>query len=135
MSLTGGCHCGEIRYELQGEPLHGGQALCHCSDCRRAAGAPLVGWAMFPEDALTVLQGQAREYASSDHGRRWFCPTCGSGLFYRNQQNLPGLVDIQAATLDDPMAIPAVAHIQVAERVDWMREAHQLPVFDRFPGP
>jgi hypothetical protein len=132
MTFTGGCHCGAIRYELHGEPMHGGQALCHCADCRRSAGAPLVGWAMFPEDALTVLQGEAREYASSDHGRRWFCPTCGSGLFYRNQQNLPGLVDIQAATLDDP--IPAVAHIQVAERIDWMGEVHQLPAFDRFPG-
>lgn len=135
MTLAGGCHCGEIRYELDGEPLHGGQALCHCSDCRRAAGAPLVGWAMFPEGALRVLNGDAREYASSDHGRRWFCPTCGTGLFYRNQQNLPGLVDIQAATLDEPDALPAVAHIQVAERVAWMGEAHQLPTFDRFPGP
>jgi hypothetical protein len=135
MSITGGCHCGEIRYELHGEPLHGGQALCHCSDCRRAAGAPIVGWAMYPEDALTVLQGEGREYASSEHGRRWFCPTCGTGLFYRNQQMLPGLVDVQAATLDDPEAVPAAAHIQVAERVSWMAQAHQLPTFDRFPGP
>lgn len=135
MTLTGGCHCGEIRYSLEGEPLHGGQALCHCTDCRRAAGAPMVGWAMFFEDALTVMQGEAREYASSEHGRRWFCPTCGTGLFYRNPETLPGLVDIQAATLDDPEAVPAAAHIQVAERVSWMAEAHQLPTFDRFPGP
>jgi hypothetical protein len=135
MSITGGCHCGEIRYELHGEPLHGGQTLCHCSDCRRAAGAPIVGWAMYPEDALTVLQGEGREYASSEHGRRWFCSTCGTGLFYRNQQMLPGLVDVQAATLDDPEAVPAAAHIQVAERVSWMAQAHQLPTFDRFPGP
>ena len=135
MTLTGGCHCGEIRYSLEGEPLHGGQALCHCTDCRRAAGAPMVGWAMFFEDALTVMQGEAREYSSSEHGRRWFCPTCGTGLFYRNPETLPGLVDIQAATLDDPEAVPAAAHIQVAERVSWMAETHQLPTFDRFPGP
>lgn len=134
MTLTGGCHCGAIRYSLEGEPLHGGQALCHCSDCRRAAGAPMVGWSMFAEDAVTVTQGEAREYVSSEHGRRWFCETCGSGLFYRNAQTLPGIVDVQAATLDDPDAIPAVAHVQVAERVGWMNDAHQLPQFERYPG-
>ncbi|MCP3730737.1 GFA family protein [Sphingomonas sp. MG17] len=135
MTLTGGCHCGAIRYSLEGDPLHGGQALCHCSDCRRSAGAPMVGWAMFATNALSVTRGEAREYASSDHGRRWFCETCGTGLFYRNAQNLPGLVDIQAATLDDPDAIPAVAHIQTAERIGWMKNTHQVPEFERFPGP
>jgi hypothetical protein len=135
MSLTGGCHCGAIRYSLEGEPVHGGQALCHCSDCRMSAGAPMVGWAMFVEGALTVTRGEATEYASSDHGRRWFCPTCGTGLFYRNAQNLPGLVDIQAATLDDPEAIPATVHVQTAERVGWMADAHTLPAFERYPGP
>lgn len=135
MTLAGGCYCGEVRYELQGGPLHGGQALCHCADCRRSAGAPMVGWAMYPEDALTVTRGDAREYASSEHGRRWFCSTCGTGLFYRNRQILPGMVDIQAATLDDPEAVPAVAHIQTAERLGWMRQAHDLPEFDRYPAP
>jgi len=134
MTLTGGCHCGAVRYAVEGEPMHGGQALCHCSDCRRAAGAPMVGWAMYMEDALTVTQGEARKYASSEHGRRWFCGNCGTGLFYRNQQNLPGLVDIQAATLDTPEAVPAAAHIQTAERVSWMKDAHELPVFERYPA-
>lgn len=134
MTLTGGCHCGAVRYQIDGEPLHGGQALCHCSDCRRCAGAPMVGWAMYPEDALTVTQGSPREYASSDTGRRWFCETCGTGLFYRNATNLPGLVDVQASTLDDPDAVPAAAHIQTAEQIGWMKDAHSLPQFERFPG-
>ncbi len=133
MTLTDGCHCGAILYELTGEPLHGGQALCHCLDCRRASGAPMVGWAMYPEGALTVTQGIPREYASSQHGRRGFCETCGTGLIYRNAQNLPSLVDIQAATLDTPEAVPAAAHIQVAERVEWMKDAHELPEFARYP--
>jgi hypothetical protein len=135
MPLSGGCHCGAIRYSLEGEPLHGGQALCHCSDCRRSAGAPMVGWSMFPEAALAVTQGSPREYASSEHGRRWFCGICGTGLFYRNALALPGMVDIQAATLDDPDAIRAVAHIQTAERVGWMKDTPHLPEFERFPGP
>jgi hypothetical protein len=115
-----------------GDPQH--VALCHCSDCRRSAGAPLVSWAAFAEKELTLTQGVPRTFNSSGNALRSFCPTCGTGLFYRNADMLPGIVDIQSATLDDPNALPAGAHIQVAERIGWMATAHLLPTFDRFPG-
>jgi hypothetical protein len=132
MTNEGGCHCGAIRYELNGEPLH--HALCHCTDCRRASGAPMVGWTMYPEAALTIGKGEPREYASSDHGRRFFCGDCGTGLFYRNADMLPGIVDIQSATYDDPDAIPAQVHIQTADRIGWMADVHTLPAFERYPA-
>jgi len=52
MAITGGCHCGAVRYEVTGEALT--HALCHCSDCRRSAGAPMVGWTMYTSDAVKV---------------------------------------------------------------------------------
>lgn len=127
----GGCHCGAIRYELVGDPMH--HALCHCADCRRHAGAPVVGWTMFRSDQFRVTQGEAKEYASSEHGRRYFCAHCGTGLFYRNDQLLPDITDVQSGTLDDPDAIPAEVHIQTADRIGWMKTAHELPQFDRYP--
>jgi hypothetical protein len=132
MTLTGQCLCGAIRYQLTGEPRH--VAVCHCRDCRRSAGAPMVSWAMFPESALTLLQGQPKTINSSGSAMRSFCPDCGTGLFYRNAVNLPGIVDVQSATLDDPDALPPGVQIQVAERLRWMQKAHELPAFERFPG-
>lgn len=131
MTITGGCHCGAIRYQAEGEALT--HALCHCTDCRRHAGAPMVGWTMYPRAALTVTKGTPRIYASSEHGRRHFCPDCGTGLFYENAEMLPDRIDIQSATTDDPDRIPPRAHIQVAERIGWMARAHELPAFERFP--
>ena len=87
---------------------------------------------MMPDDQLTV-SGEPAIYASSEHARRHFCIQCGTGLFYSNAEMLPGLVDVQTATLDEPDGLPAQAHIQVAERIGWMEEAHLLPVFDRYP--
>ncbi|MBX3561392.1 MAG: GFA family protein [Sphingomonas sp.] len=130
---TGHCHCGAIRYEVTGDPVY--KALCHCDDCRRHAGAPVVGWAAFPGNALTVQSGTAKVYASSENGRRHFCPDCGTGLFYYNETVLPGLVDIQIATLDDPGAMAPDIHVQAAERLGWMAKAHELPAFDRYPAP
>ncbi|MBT8138158.1 MAG: GFA family protein [Gammaproteobacteria bacterium] len=129
----GGCHCGAIRYEAEGESIT--HALCHCVDCRRQSGAPMVGWTMYPESAVKITKGSPNEYKSSEHGRRQFCSNCGTGLFYSNAKTLPGIIDIQSATYDDPDAIPARIHIQVADRISWMERAHELPAFDRFPPP
>ena len=132
MTITGGCHCGAICYSIEGAALT--HALCHCTDCRRSSGAPMVAWAAFADGDLTVTQGSPKTINSSGSAMRSFCAACGTGLFYRNAEALPGIVDIQSATLDDPDALPPTAHIQTAERLDWMRHAHELPTFERFPG-
>jgi hypothetical protein len=129
--ISGGCHCGAVRYQADGEPLV--HALCHCIDCRRHAGAPMVGWTMYPMDAVKVTKGTPRIYASSEHGRRHFCSDCGTGLFYVNANMLPGIIDIQSATYDEPDSVAPSAHIQVAERIGWMERAHELPAFERYP--
>ena len=131
MIIEGGCHCGAVRYRIEGEPKT--HALCHCKDCRRSAGAPMVSWTMFPSAAVRIIAGIPKTYTSSENGRRQFCGDCGTGLFYTNANVLPGIIDIQSATYDDPDAVPAAVHIQVAERVSWMERAHELPTFDRYP--
>lgn len=131
MTITGGCHCGAIRYEVEGDAMN--HALCHCIDCRRHSGAPMVGWTMYRQSEVKVTKGSPKIYKSSPDGRRHFCPDCGTGLFYINDVMLPGIIDIQSATYDDPNAVPAQAHIQVADRIGWMEHAHELPEFERFP--
>ena len=128
--LKGGCHCRAVRYRISGEPVRAG--LCHCSDCRGQSGAPVVGWVIFAQDQLAST-GEVATYASSEHGRRQFCPRCGTGLFYRNEEIFAGLVDVQIATLDEPDAVAPVEQIQLAERIGWMATAHLLPGHERFP--
>lgn len=132
MSYYGQCLCGAVRYQLTGEPKV--VALCHCSDCRRSAGAPMVAWAMFPESALSEIKGQPKTINSSGTAMRSFCAECGSGLFYRNAAILPGLVDVQTSTLDDPDALPPTLQMQVAERLNWLKHFHELPEFERYPA-
>jgi len=88
---------------------------------------------MYKDGAVKITKGTPRIYNSSEHGRRHFCPDCGTGLFYTNVQMLPGIIDVQSSTYDDPDLVPARAHIQVAERIGWMGSAHELPTFERYP--
>lgn len=128
---SGQCHCGAIRFSMPTAVHH--HALCHCSDCRRHSGAPLVGWALVDRSDLE-LNGTPKIYASSEHGRRHFCADCGTGLFYVNEEIFPGQIDVQTATLDDPDLIPAQVQIQTAERIAWMSGLNELPAFERYPG-
>ena len=40
---------------------------------------------------------------------------------------------LQQYIYNNPDAVPAQAHIQVADRIGWMAEAHSLPAFERYP--
>ncbi|WP_326524223.1 GFA family protein [Sphingomonas sp.] len=131
MTITGGCHCGAVRYEAEGQPQH--NALCHCTDCRRSAGAPAVGWALFPQAKVTI-KGSPTRYNSSGDVDRQFCGTCGTGLFFYSESLFPGMVDIQAATFDDPDALAPSACIQMADAPKWLATVADLPKFDRYPG-
>ena len=132
MTHAGRCSCGAVTFELAGEPA--AVSLCHCRDCQRSAGAPLMAWAEYPEAALTMTRGKPKTINSSGTAMRSFCPDCGTGLFYRNEGILPGLVEVQLATLDDPDTLPPTMQIQTAERLGWMRNLHAIPEFERFPG-
>lgn len=129
----GGCHCGAVRYSVEGDMMH--HAVCHCEDCRRSAGAVMVPWIAFAKDALTIESGTAKVYRSSESGERHFCGDCGTGLFYFNEAMLPGIVDIQSVTLDDAAAHAPQAHIQVADSLPWEAALEGLPKFERYPGP
>jgi hypothetical protein len=129
--VKGSCHCGAISYEAAGDPAY--SALCHCSDCRKCAGAPMVGWALFPESAVTI-SGQPSLYQSSGNVTRQFCALCGTGLFYTNPVIFPGMIDIQTATLDDQSIFPPAIHVQYAEAAPWMEGAGAMPKIDRYPG-
>lgn len=129
---TGNCHCGAIVYSFQGGVRH--SSVCHCEDCRRCAGATGVAWMAVAADDFAIEQGEPKVYQSSPDAERHFCGDCGTGLYYVNENILPGLVDIQIATLDDPEAYPPQIHVQMADALAWEEGLPELPKFDRYPG-
>ncbi|MFS8183178.1 GFA family protein [Pseudovibrio denitrificans] len=100
--LTGGCACGEVRYEADGEIEF--SFNCHCRKCQQATGTGHSS-AFAVATNQVQFQGEIREYkASSDNGAATysgFCPTCGSPLTSRTER-FPDRIYIHAATLDDP---------------------------------
>lgn len=88
--VTGGCLCGAVRIEAQGQPYRVG--ICHCMDCRKHHGALFFAAAIFPADAVRVT-GETHHW-----GERHFCPRCGSSVFARSGDE----IEVHLGTLDEP---------------------------------
>jgi hypothetical protein len=113
--LEGGCLCGAVRYRLGSQPFEAG--YCHCSMCRRAAGAPVLAFGTVPLKDF-VVTGIPRRRRSSDFGERWFCPDCGTQLAMRVDHQ-PATIDFTIASLDSPELVPPGFHIFFGSRVPW----------------
>jgi hypothetical protein len=130
-TLSGGCLCGDVRYELRGTPVH--VFHCHCSMCRRAGGTAFQTWAGLDADTLTIAQGSTESYASSSFAVREFCPRCGGQLFWRYTNDETPPVWVAVGTLDHPERMTPERHVHAADRVPWLHMADGLPDSDAMP--
>src|SRR5687768_11923184 len=122
-TFEGGCACGAVRYRARGVPQD--ETLCHCTDCRRASGAPLVGWATFATHEVS-WSGTPKQRRSSERATRSFCAECGTALTYQLVAH-PELIDVTLGSLDDPNAIPPKDHTFTRSELRWLECADGLP--------
>jgi hypothetical protein len=130
MDHGGCCYCGAIRFQVEGEPRD--VSVCHCRDCQRHAGAPMVAWAGYAAAQVSVTRGRPKTISLGGAALRSFCADCGTGLFYQNAEVLPGVIEIQSAVFDEPEALVPTMQIQTAERLTWMTRLHDMPAYERF---
>jgi len=101
---AGGCLCGALRYEANGEPLFMGH--CYCDDCRKASGSGFIPFMGFPSSAVRFA-GQIRKFVSKSarggDAVRNSCPVCSS-LVFGGEIGKDDSFTIYAGSLDDPSA-------------------------------
>lgn len=121
---SGGCLCGNVRYEASGDmrPV----IACHCTQCRKTSGHHVAATGAAREKV--TISGDVTWYASSDMARRGFCAVCGSNLFWDG----PGThLSIMAGTLDTPTGLALAGHIYTADKGDYYEIETSLPVADQ----
>ena len=133
-SIQGGCACGAIRFEAGAEPVM--VAHCHCTDCQKITGAQMATVAGVPQDTFAVKQGEARVYDTvGDSGgkvHRSFCANCGSTLF-STVDVMPGVVFLEAGSLDDASGLVPTSHIYVRSAQPWAHLDDGIEKYDTLP--
>ena len=129
----GGCLCGGLRYEAEGEPLFSGH--CYCADCRKASGSGFIPFMGFASTAVR-FSGPARKFtskaANGGDAVRNSCPVCG-GLVYGGEVGKDETFTVYAGTLDDPSLFHPQVAIFARNRPAWAVIPPGLTVFDAAP--
>ncbi len=135
MKMEGGCYCGSVRFEINGDPLFRGQ--CHCRECQYiSGGSPNVTMGV-AEDSFKYTQGTAKAFKRTDLESpvtREFCSECGTHILTRTP-GMPGAVLLKVGTFDDPSVFekPDMA-IYLVDKQPFHLVADGVPTFERVPG-
>ena len=135
MKIDGGCYCGAVRYEVEGEPMM--RLQCHCRECQYVSGgSPNVTLAI-PDAGFRYTKGKPKEFRRNDLDSpvtREFCAECGTHLLSR-APSLPGTILPKVGTFDDPSVFegPAVA-IYLVDKQPFHLVPEGIPTFERTPS-
>ncbi len=135
MTIEGGCYCGALRYQIEGDPVFKGQ--CHCRECQYLSGGGPNYVMGVPEAGFSYAKGEPKPFTRSDLDNpvtREFCGDCGTQILAKSP-GMAGAVMLKVGTLDDPSIYgqPQMAIYTVDKQ-----SFHQLPeglaTFERLPG-
>jgi len=126
-TTNGGCFCGKVRFEAQGEP--NSVSICHCNSCQRIAGADSVAWAGFPIDAVRWSGAKPTKFESSPGVERTFCAACGTSMSYQNKATS---IDLALVCMDDPEVHKPQKEIWLDHRRSWNARDRSIPGYRKF---
>ncbi|MEQ1716125.1 MAG: GFA family protein [Hyphomicrobium sp.] len=130
---TGGCMCGQVRYEVPREMKTA--AKCHCQMCQKSTGSSAMTAAVYANEDVKVT-GDTKSFTyTSDGGRpvtNKFCPNCGSSIIMLSPA-LEGLTLIRAGTLDDSTGLAPQFVVYNKRRPAWDADNPDIPHFPEMP--
>jgi len=121
MSVTGGCLCGAIKYELAEAPAMMG--VCHCKNCQRQAGSAFSTLAGVAKEQFRFVTGEPKLYLDGDtksgnQVERYFCGNCGSPI-YSALGSQPDSIFLKTGTMDDTSSFAPQFHVWCDTRQNW----------------
>lgn len=120
---SGGCRCGGVRFEASADPLH--VSYCHCTDCRKASGAPVSAFVGFMADAVVISGETLKNYVNGPVSRS-FCRKCGSPIAYIDAR-LPDNIYFMLGVMEMAAYYKPTLHAWVREQLPFVHMPDGLP--------
>jgi len=130
-AVTGGCQCGEVKFQYSGEPKM--TMNCHCSRCRKVKGAAHATNTFVPVDQLEWLQGEHNivnyDHEPAERFGNAFCKSCGSSL----PRAKGPMYNVPVGSLDQAPGIDPKGHIFMGSKAPWFEVTDDLSQWDEMP--
>lgn len=134
-TLEGGCHCGDVRYEIK--PADSKLVVCHCTGCQKQSSSAFGLTMIVPSDAVSVLGGDLKMWTrTTDSGNiqdTFHCSTCGSRIFHGNKDKEDS-VKVRVGTLDTSVDIATAVHIWTDSKLPGVVVPEGVKSFPQNPG-
>ncbi len=108
MERTAECHCGRLKIIATGEPDR--VYLCHCKACQRRTGTAFHYGTLLADGRCGSRANTKSLERGADSGsniRFYFCPNCGSSLYWESDRNPMGCGVAGGAFVDANLPPPA----------------------------
>ena len=118
-SVTGGCLCGGVRFELT-EPAKAAY-YCHCTRCQRRTGTGSSAQVRIDGGTFRLLNGDelVKCWRHPEGGfEKCFCRECGAHVFSRNPDD-PAQMSVRMGAFDGDPGVRPSGRMYVAYAASW----------------
>ena len=117
----GGCHCGQIKFTTEYDPLLISQ--CNCVRCRRLSGA-MTFYTVFAAEEIN-LTGNLEEYdfkgGSGLPMKLFFCGKCSTKIYYEADA-FEGFKLVIVGSFDDSLEFEPQVEVFTNYKMKWLRD-------------
>lgn len=124
----GHCRCESVVISVSAEPEV--SVYCHCDDCRRSCGAPLIAAIGMPKTAINWIATETLATWTNGTCTRLFCSHCGSPVA-QEHESAPDKTFFNTAFMDDPEKFPPTFHSFEGQQLSWLELTDDLPRYEK----
>ncbi len=133
MRHSGGCQCGQVRFEVEGKPIN--QMFCYCSECQSRTGGDKWFGIWYGYDQFRFTQGETETHtrpgSSGNDVHHHYCPECGTTVCA--DITVGKFFTIGAPMFDDSEQFTPKLAIFTSSAPKWAVLPTDIPVFERVP--
>ena len=127
------CQCGALSIRCAGDAAR--VSMCHCIACQRRTGSVFAANSRFSRDQVTMAGPATAWTRMADSGNAvtaWFCPTCGSTVYWE-LAGFPDVIAVAQGLFADPAYPAPTVAVWEETRHPWTDRIADLPLA-RFPS-
>ena len=117
ISHRGHCRCGSVVMTASVDTDFA--VYCHCDDCRRATGAPVLASVAFPKKSITWEASETLARHTIGTATRLFCRNCGSGVA-QEHESASDRTFFNTGFMDEPERFPPSYHTFAGDQLKWL---------------